>query len=433
MLVLIDCNDDTVARALLAGAKQVGADVQLWNAKTRSWSSSDKLLLITDGDTGSLIRHAADLQVRQVEPKRTLVHAHAPRQHTWVYHDLPLFASILAPRTDDDASAVIRRLTRARTYHHSDYSPSFDFGRRGIGPEAQTSQGEIDRALRVSALTDLKVLLIGETGTGKNTFAARIHELSGRPGSFVALNCAALPESLLESELFGAEPGAFTGAQRSRPGRFELADRGTLFLDEIDSLPMHLQGKLLGAIQDSGTTRLGDNRFRPSQFRLITAAQTPLPRLVAAGTFRSDLMHRVSVIEIVLPPIRSLGSQLIGVFEEMLAAERARLNLPEHPVEAKTYVALLGHDWPGNYRELAAAAQRYAVGLPLLNAPAMPPQRPGLKNQMLEVERTLVRRALQTHGGNLRATSEELGLPLETLRYRLRLLGLKEPSGKGGK
>jgi transcriptional regulator with PAS, ATPase and Fis domain len=430
VLIIIDCKEDSVAGALASGAKAAGAAALRWSPEPQHWPDKDQLLLICDGDTPAIVRHAADLRARQIEPKRTLVRTHETQNYTWIYHDLPIFASIAAPQTEGDATAAIRRLTRARQYDHADARDPVDPESAATLPAWQSISSEAERLARIAAKTDLKILLVGETGTGKNTFAARIHAMSGRSGPFVSLNCSALPETLIESELFGVEPGAFTGAHRSRPGKFELADQGTLFLDEIDSLPLHLQTKLLGAIQDSGTTRLGDHRFRPSHFRLVTASQTPLARLVAAGTFRADLMHRVAVVEINLPPVRRLGSMLIAGFEDMLSKERARLNLPNEPIEPSLYMALLSHDWPGNFRELAAAAQRCAVGLPPLNSSTPVTRPPGLREQMAEIERLLMRRSLTLNQGNLRATSDDLGLPLETLRYRLRLLGLSSSGTK---
>lgn len=430
MLIIIDCKEDTVAGALALGARATGAEAMRWPPDARTWPDADRFLLICDGDTSSIVRHAADLRARRIEPKRTLVRAREPRNHNWIYHDLPIFASIVAPRTEDDASAAILRLTRALAY---DPAGEASDGSAARPPEWRPVGTEADRLARLAARTDLKVLLIGETGTGKNTFAARIHAMSERTGPLVSLNCAALPETLIESELFGVEQGAYTGAQRSRPGKFELADQGTLFLDEIDSLPLHLQSKLLGAIQDSGTTRLGDHRFRPSRFRLITATQTPLARLVAAGTFRADLMHRVSVVEIQLPALRQLGSTVVAAFEEMLASERARLGLPDEPIEPALYMTLLSHEWPGNFRELAAAAQRCAIGLPPVGAQSVATERQGLREQMTEIERILVRRAMSVREGNLKTVSEDLGLPIETLRYRLRLLGLNEKASRGAK
>jgi transcriptional regulator with PAS, ATPase and Fis domain len=428
MLILIDCNEVGVFNALASGAKAAGATSMRWPPPSRTWPESDQFMLISDAHTPTLVQYAADLRARCIEPKRTLVRAQETPGTDWVYHDLPLFASISAPRTVEAATQSIQRLSRARAQRG-------DPGRRfpiDADTDATTPTYQLDeqaeRLARLAAGNDLKVLLIGETGTGKNTFANHIHRLSGRTGEFVSVNCSALPETLIESELFGVEPGAYTGAQRSRPGKFEIADGGTLFIDEIDSLPLHLQAKLLGAIQDSGTTRLGDHKFRASRFRLITASQSPLSSQVKAGTFRADLMHRVSVVEIHLPAVRQLGSRLITTFESMLSSERARLGLPDEPIEPSLYTGLLSHDWPGNFRELAAAAQRCAVGLSLTTPVSAPQRYAGLREQLLDLERVLVKRALATREGNLRAASEDLKLPLETLRYRLRRLGLDEQS-----
>lgn len=425
MLILLDSVDQNIANTLGDGVRSLGATMLRWTPGARNWPETKDFFLLTDANAATLARYAADMRARKIEPRRTIVRAVATQRGDWVYHDLPVFASIVPPSTSTAASDLIRRLARARAQDWID-PPSTPSETAQKEQATHHLDDECERLVKIAASSDIKVLLIGETGTGKSTLARRIHELSGRSGPLVSINCAALPETLIESELFGVEAGAFTGAVRARPGKFELADRGTLFLDEIDSLPLHLQAKLLSAIQDGGTTRLGDHRFRASDFRLITASQVPLEKLVSEGKFRADLMHRVAVIEVKLPPVRHLGATLINTFESMLQSECQKLGLDKTPIEPSLYPVLLTHDWPGNFRELAAAAQRCAVGLPpLKTTSAFPPDQP-LRDQLLQVERELVRRAIETAGGSLRTASEALGLPLETLRYRIKLLGLQD-------
>jgi DNA-binding NtrC family response regulator len=430
LIVYIDCRDAEISEALAAGARSTSAVAMVRSDSSGAWPETDRFLLLTDGPVASLTQFAADMRASGRDPNRSIVRILCDLQTEWTYHDLPAFASISAPRDADAAAAAIQRLCRAR--QQTSVAPAGLPKQSGAdehgGPSA--ARMEQTRLARLAAQSDLKVLLTGETGTGKNTLAKQIHAWSGRAGPFVSINCAELPDALIESELFGVEPGAFTGAQRARPGRFELADQGTLFLDEIDSLPLHLQAKLLAAIQDSGTTRLGDHRFRPSSFRLITASQTNLRDMVAAKQFRADLMHRVSVIEIELPPVRSLGSELVTAFEAAVSMERTRLGQTALPIEPAVYMALLSHDWPGNFRELAAAAQRYSIGLPPLPSVEVWSPVNGLRDQMSRFERVLVSRALSMHNGDLRAASKALSLPLETLRYRMRLLGLHGISKK---
>jgi len=431
MLILIDSLAPQVADALGEGARALGATSARWVNSSRQWPEPPDFLIVTGAEAPALARIAADMRTRTINPRKTIVRAIGASSNDWIYHDLPVFASIKSPSDAAGARELLQRLLRARDQEWTDGPVP---GAIGPAPARQSCEihAECERLVTVAAGCDLKVLIVGETGTGKTVISRRIHERSGRQGSYVSLNCASLPESLIESELFGVEPGAFTGAQRPRPGKFELADKGTLFLDEIDSLPLHLQSKLLSAIQDSGTTRLGDHRFRSSDFRLVTATQRPLEQLVSENRFRADLMYRVSVIQIELPPVRQVGSELITAFESMLHSECERLCIEAKSIEPSLYPMLLSHDWPGNYRELHTAAQRYAVGLSPLKAARTPAPTKALRNQMQDIERQLLRKAIRLHKGSLRTASAALGMPLETLRYRLRLLGVLDSTQEHG-
>src|SRR4029453_11090962 len=195
------------------------------------------------------------------------------------------------------------------------------------------------------------VLLQGETGTGKGLVARVIHASGGRAGGpFVDVNCAAIPETMLEAELFGFEAGAFTDARRAKPGLFEAAGRGSLFLDEVDTLPIVLQSKLLKAIEEKRVRRLGAVAEHQVDVKLIAATQHELRALVAAGRFRADLYHRLAVVILEVPPLRSRGSDVAVLAAHFLASHAAAHGVEPKRLDADAHAWLLTYDWPGNVR-----------------------------------------------------------------------------------
>lgn len=432
-MVILQLSDESAADLFAQAARASGLAPVRCDPTEIPWEVMRDAFLISDAPSGDLASWAAELRSRGTDPRGVIVRVVPTQPAGWVYHDLPVFASVTAPRSADEARALLERLRDARSGRSVSDAAAGALVRDAAGPTAYGASltESVERLMRIAARSDVKVLLIGETGTGKGTMAKEIHRLSGRPGPFVTLDCAALPETLIESELFGVEAGAYTGATRSRSGKIELAHEGTLFLDEVDSIPLHLQSKLLGAIQDMGASRLGDHRFRKSDFRLIAATQQPLERLVAQRTFRADLLHRISVLQIHMPRVRDLGARLIAIFEGMVRVEADRIDLPPPPIPPALYAMLLSHSWPGNFRELSAVAQRLVLGVPLFNQGSGFDTAIGLRETLREVERTLITAALERHDGSTRRASLELRLPIETLRYRMRSLGLASPSVSG--
>ncbi|MCH5528436.1 transcriptional regulator HrpR [Pseudomonas syringae pv. syringae] len=277
-----------------------------------------------------------------------------------------------------------------------------------------------------SVLMDMDLLLCGETGTGKDTLASRIHELSSRTGPFVGMNCAAIPESLAESQLFGVVNGAFTGVCRAREGYIEASSGGTLYLDEIDSMPLSLQAKLLRVLESRGVERLGSTDFIPLDLRVIASAQRPLDELVEQGLFRRDLFFRLNVLTLQLPALRKRREQILPLFDQFtqdIAAESGR-SVPT--LDNRRVQILLSHDWPGNVRELKSAAKRFVLGLPLLGAEPVEARDPvtGLRMQMRVIEKMLIQDALKRHRHNFDAVLEELELPRRTLYHRMKELGV---------
>ncbi|KTC62137.1 MULTISPECIES: sigma 54-interacting transcriptional regulator [Pseudomonas syringae group] len=277
-----------------------------------------------------------------------------------------------------------------------------------------------------SAFLDMDLLLCGETGTGKDTLANRIHELSSRSGPFVGMNCAAIPESLAESQLFGVVNGAFTGVCRAREGYIEASSGGTLYLDEIDSMPLSLQAKLLRVLESRGVERLGSTEFIPLDLRVIASAQRPLDELVEQGLFRRDLFFRLNVLTLHLPALRKRREQILPLFDQFTQEIAAEFQRPVPALDNGRVQILLSHDWPGNVRELKSAAKRFVLGFPLLGAEPMDARDPvtGLRMQMRVIEKMLIQDALKRHRHNVDAVLQELELPRRTLYHRMKELGV---------
>ena len=276
---------------------------------------------------------------------------------------------------------------------------------------------------------DADVLVLGETGCGKELVARALHEQGGRRGRpFVALNCGALPETLVESELFGHEAGAFTGAAKRRVGRIEYADRGTLFLDEIESMPPALPVKMLRVLQERLVEPLGANRAVPVDLRVVAATKVDLRAAAAEGRFREDLYYRLNVVFLRIPPLRERTEDIPLLFQHF-ALEAARRTRRDPPGLTPALAARLArHPWPGNVRELRAVAERLTLGLDdglgdHLEQPDNGP-RPSLPEQVDRFEKSVIEAELAARRGNVKATLEALGLPRKTFYDKLRRHGL---------
>ncbi|WP_422421934.1 sigma-54-dependent transcriptional regulator [Pseudomonas sp. GZD-222] len=282
--------------------------------------------------------------------------------------------------------------------------------------------------------TRADVLILGETGAGKEVVARALHDLSSRrDGPFVAINAGALAESVVESELFGHEPGAFTGAQKRRIGKFEFANGGTLFLDEIESMSLDVQVKLLRLLQERVVERLGGNQQIPLDIRIIAATKEDLRQSADQGRFRADLYYRLNVAPLRIPPLRERGDDILVLFQHFADAASERHSLPPHTLQPAQRALLLRHNWPGNVRELQNAAERFALGLELaLDGEAPPPAHvqavtPGsgnLSDQVEQFERSLIAAELAQSHSSMRSLAEALGIPRKTLHDKLRKHGL---------
>ena len=275
------------------------------------------------------------------------------------------------------------------------------------------------------APTGVDILINGETGCGKEVVARAIHEASGQRGPFVAINCGALPESVVESELFGHEAGAFTGAGKRRIGRIEHASGGTLFLDEIESMPLNLQVKLLRVLQERCLERLGSNQSIAVDCRLVAASKVDLKALSDAGQFRADLYYRLGVVSIDLPALRDHREDIPLLMAHFLQEAAQRY---QRPLVSWTPADLLrwgAHDWPGNVRELKNVAERCALVLPYALFPVDTPASSfSLAACVDRAEKQIIEEALRQCKGNVADTAESLQTPKKTLYDKLTRHGI---------
>ncbi|MET0065993.1 MAG: sigma-54 dependent transcriptional regulator [Candidatus Thiodiazotropha sp.] len=280
--------------------------------------------------------------------------------------------------------------------------------------------------------TDADVLLLGETGTGKELVSRSLHEHSRRRNyHFVAVNCGAVPDSLIESELFGHEPGAFTGAKGRRIGRFEHANHGTLFLDEIESMPIPVQVHLLRVLQERSIERLGSNTSIPLDLRVVAATKVDLKEASEQGLFREDLYYRLNVVTLEIPPLRDRREDIPLLFHHFLLMAGARYQREVPMPNGEQMRVLLTHPWPGNVRELCNIADRYVLlgenvnyDLPVLMRSESSETAITLKQQVDCFEKSLIKQQLEFQKGNLKRTLEVLGIPRKTLYDKMRKYGL---------
>jgi formate hydrogenlyase transcriptional activator len=308
----------------------------------------------------------------------------------------------------------------------------------GHSPALQSVQVEVERV----APTDSTALVLGETGTGKELIARAIHNLSARYGRpFVKLNCAAIPFDLLESELFGHERGAFTGAVTQKIGRFEMADTGTLFLDEIGDLPLALQPKLLRVLQEQEFERLGSGRTHHINVRLVAATHRDLAELVARNEFRSDLYYRLNVFPVVVPPLRERREDIPLLVSHFVEVFARRMGKRIDRVPEKTTNALMAYDWPGNVRELQNLIERAVIRS---DNGVLPNPLPRSKDDahtatlsvgtFMDSQRALILQTLRAAGGMIggpQGAAARLGLKRTTLVSKMKKLGIYRPRHQG--
>jgi DNA-binding NtrC family response regulator len=324
---------------------------------------------------------------------------------------------------------------------------------RFVGHEAETLLGAretevvgeslafrrvVEQAKKV-ARSEVDILIEAESGSGKEVLARIIHQHSvRRTGPFVAVNCSAFPENLLESELFGHVRGAFTGAQANKAGKFELAEGGTLLLDEIADLPLSLQPKLLRALQEREIDRLGDTKPVPVDVRIIATTNKPLPQLVKSGAFRTDLFYRLHVVPLTIPPLRERREDILPLAQHFLRRYEPKESRGLFRIAPELAAQFQMYDWPGNVRELENTVRRelaFAVGTTLEGCAGMlgcdlqekegnsERLKPGVT--LLEMERRLLEATLEATGGNRTRAAALMGVSLRTVRNKIREFGLQ--------
>ncbi|ABM19423.1 MULTISPECIES: sigma-54-dependent transcriptional regulator [Marinobacter] len=303
----------------------------------------------------------------------------------------------------------------------------------GDSPAMQRVMATIDPVLDISA----NVLLHGETGSGKDALARYIHENSPRSShNFVAINCGAVPENLIESELFGHEAGAFTGADKRRVGKIEHAHRGTLFLDELESMPMPLQIKLLRVLEEQRVERLGSNQVVDVDVRIIAATKSDLKELSDKGEFRSDLYYRLNVVKVDIPPLRERKEDIPKLFHHFVLIAAARYDRESVPLDARQAARLMQHSWPGNVRELRNLAERYVLLGPAALAEGDSASGPNiasrqtLSEMMDGFERSAIVSALNACHGSIKDTMVQLGIARKTLYDKMKKHGLDKAEFK---
>jgi len=334
--------------------------------------------------------------------------------------------------SDEDINVTINRGPAEVTPFRPE--PPADLGLNAVVGQSRSMRRVIEQICQVSA-TDATVLLLGETGTGKELLATLIHQRSARRArQMVRVNCGAIPATLIESELFGREKGAFTGALARQIGRFELADHSTLFLDEIGDLPLEIQIKLLRVLEEREIERLGSPRTIHVDTRIIAATHRDLEQRIVDGTFREDLYYRLNVFPVVVPPLRERGEDVELLAWRFIAEFNKSFGKRVDSIDDDSLLAMRQYAWPGNVRELRNVVERAMITVPgnrvVIPMPQMTSRSTLRSTRLIDVERDHIRSVLESTGWRIRGASgaaDRLGLRPTTLETRMAKLGLKRP------
>lgn len=411
-LELLDCLDSTFPGVLVADVKMPGIDGLELQKKVKAIDKDLPVVLVTGhGDVsmavGAIRNGAYDFIEKPFEPDHLL--------------------DIIRRASEKRRLILENRELQKKLQGEPDIEHQLIGNSEGI------------RKLRQEILevadTDASVMITGETGSGKEIVARCLHEYGNHcHGNFVPINCGAIPEAIFESELFGHEAGAFTGATKRRIGKIEHSSGGTLFFDEVGSMPMHLQVKVLRALQEREIERLGSNLSIPVDIRVVCASNADLELAVSEGTFRSDLYFRLNVIHLQVPTLRQRDDDIVLLFDYFCNKAAVAYGREVPTISSAMINTLLTYSWPGNVRELRNYAERYVLSsLPIkerLQA-ILPKQQTGapeqpssLSERMRSVERSFIEQALKLHRGNIQAVMATLDLPRRTLNQKMVKYGL---------
>lgn len=378
--------------------------------------------LITDHSLNALRTIIQYVRQQGMDPSRCIIRLIDKPWYEYCYHDIPIFASLVKPQDALSAAEVIQKLSQTKPFEQAE-NPEPIHNSDPFQAQFVRSKVMLQLAQDAARISKLPVdtVLLGPTGAGKDTVAQWLHIQSGAQGRFIHVNCAALPDSLFEGEMFGSEAGAYTGALKERAGLIEQAHQGTLYLDEIDSLNLQNQAKLLTALQYRGATRLGGQKFIASEFRVIASTKVNLEKLVENASFRQDLYFRLNVSTLRIPALHQRLEDLVQLYRHFLkeAAKTYRLPVPDLSMDEEDH--LLSQHWPGNVRELKAFAQKHVIGFSPFQIKSANTDF-GLKERLLAYERAILQTCIDRNKGSIRLASQELGIAPHSLYYRLKKL-----------
>jgi len=439
--VLLLDDDADLRHAVSQGLELEGHEVSVFedpSAALSTISRDDYAVIVSDIMMPKMDGFAVLTQVMEIDPVLPviLITGHG---------DVPLAVNAMKsgaydfiekPFTVQKLAAVVeralekRRLVLENRRLRETLDEATDLSSRLVGcaPSIESLRSQI----LALADADVDVLVLGETGTGKEVVARGLHDFSSRKDApFVALNCAALPKDIIESELFGHEAGAFTGANKARVGKLEYANGGTVFLDEIESMPLDVQAKLLRALEDRTIVRLGANQSIQLDVRFIAATKVDLGESSESGGFRSDLYYRLHVAALQIPPLRDRKEDIPLLFFHLAREARGKFRREIPTVSPALETNLVNYDWPGNVRELRNTADRFVLGLwdGFEGQNSVQDNATGdLATRVQAFEKSVIEREIQSHGGQLKATYESLGLSRKGLYDKMKRLGIRMSS-----